>query len=81
MFQTFVCDKRIYKKKNIVTFLKLLLNAMIGNIKIQNILNITKVLNFIQLDKFTTKKDFNENPYLKFSLIFVNFDGSNKMKV
>jgi hypothetical protein len=69
MFQICVLDQNF--QENIVTFLKLFVNAMIKNIKIYNILDIIKVSKSIQPNKFLWKKS-NNNFY---------WDGFSKMKV
>ncbi len=61
-------------------FLKLIFNAMIKNIKIQNIIDIIGFLKSMKRNK-CIQIFFNENVHLSVSYDFSKFDGSKKMKV
>jgi hypothetical protein len=61
-------------------FLKLFLNAMIGNIKIHNIPNIIEISKSTEPNKCIPKKNY-ENIHLNVSYDFSKFDGSRKIKV
>jgi hypothetical protein len=52
MFQTCVLDQNVQAMTNTLHFLKLFLNVMIKNIKIQNIFDIIKVSKSIQAIKY-----------------------------
>ncbi len=60
-------------------FLKLFLNAMIMNIKIQNILDIIEISKSMEPNN-VFQIFFNENVHLSLSYDFSKFDGSRKIK-
>jgi hypothetical protein len=60
--------------------LKLLKNLIIRNIKIHNIPNIIEISKYMELNKITHSKNY-ENIYLSASYDFSEFDGSKKIKV
>jgi hypothetical protein len=68
-----------FKEITGVKFLKLFVNAMIMNMKIQNILNIIKISKSMELNKHIFKNY--ENVYLNVSYVFSKFDGSKKIKL
>jgi hypothetical protein len=67
------------RKKTNNTFLKLILNAMIRNIKIHNTLNIIEI-SYLWNVINVFKKNY-ENVHLSVSYDFSKFDGSKKIKV
>jgi hypothetical protein len=69
-----------FKEKIDVTLLKLFLNAMIKNIKIQNIFDIIKISKSMEPNKCIKKKLY-ENVHLSVSYDFSKFNGSKKIKV
>jgi hypothetical protein len=65
MFQICNPDQKVQRKKIKFLFLKVFLNAMIRNIKIQNILNIVEISKFTTLNKCIHKN--NNDVYLNVS--------------
>jgi hypothetical protein len=57
MFEICVLNQKVQGKVDIVTFLKLFLNAMIKNIKIQNILDIIRISKYMEPNKCNHKKN------------------------
>jgi len=55
MFQICVLDQKVQGIKKSITFLKLLLNVMIGNIKIHNIFYIIEISKSIEPNKCIQK--------------------------
>jgi hypothetical protein len=61
-------------------FLKLFSNAMIKNIKIYNIIDITKISKYVEPNNDILKK-LDENVHLNVFNDFSKFDGCRKIKV
>jgi hypothetical protein len=79
MFQICVPDQKVQRKKTSTTFLKLFLNAMIRNIKINNILDIIEISKSMESNEFYFL--IYENVHLSVSYDFSKFDGLGKIKV
>jgi hypothetical protein len=58
MFEICVLNQNIQGKVDIVTFMKLFLNAMIKNIKIQNILDIIEISKSMEPKKCNHKRKY-----------------------
>jgi hypothetical protein len=69
------------RKRTSFTFLKLFVNAMIKNIKIQNIFNVIEISKSMEPNKYIYMKKIYENIYLSVSYDFSKFDGSRKSKM
>jgi hypothetical protein len=76
MFQICVPNQKVQGKKSVM-FLNFFLNTMIRNIKIHNILYISKSMEIDKCIQFI----FYENVLLNVSYDFSKFDGSRKIKV
>jgi len=75
----FVFLTKKFKENKSFTFLKLFLNAMIRNIKIQNIIDISEISKSMEPNKCFFFKFM--NVHLSVSYDFSNFYGSKKDKV
>jgi hypothetical protein len=80
MFQIFVLNQKVFKKVAIITFLKLFINAMIKNIKIQKKIILLKIQNLWNLINVLIQKNY-EKKILNVSYDFSKFDESRNIKV
>jgi hypothetical protein len=79
-FKFVFLTKKFKERWPCITFLKHFLNAMIKNIKIQNIFDIIEISKYMELNKCIIKTNY-EFFYLSVSYDFSKFDGSKKIKV
>jgi len=80
VFQICVPNQKVPRKKIRITFLKLFLNTMIKNIKIQNIFNMIEISKSMELNK-RIQKQFMKMFISVFPMIFQNSMGPRKIKV